>query len=368
MIQSLRISPENISLDKEGAVLSERLMFKKGIADPLYTRILNRMTEIRYKLKAEYQRTGNIIDETMDHYAKLFLVSFYGVQGNHHTRFYNRDLAESITVTCQAIIKKAIEKAMELCFSVKYCHTDGFHAEPILSSLRNIEKLISILPRIEKEMNDWLKQHILSTYHADAKDYKVYLEIKNIYEWIYFMTKNRMKGKKIWDGVKRVEEDYSKGVEKSDVFQLLNEVRTAIFNILVKNAESQSRFEAGISEYLGDLRPQLLCGKLDNKLVINVHANKKLAEYKREDPHIIAAKKLDAQSLFRVGDVISFVITCRGVEKTLDAEPVLADGKVPKILKSGYEYYWQRIEDFLEELLGREFYTRDKRLEQYCEG
>jgi len=368
-IQSFRISPENVASDKDSFVRSERLNFKKGSVDPLYTRILNRMTTVRYALKAEYKETGDIKTETMEHFAKLFLVSYYGTQGNHHVRYYNRDLAESITLTCQAVIKKAIEKSLEGGFATKYVHTDGYYAVPMFSSLKDVSKLISILPKVEREMNDWLKQYVIETYGVDEKDYKLYLEIKNVYEWLYLLTKNRMKGKKIWDGTAVTDEkdqDYSKGLEKSDTFELLNEVRTTIFNILAANPESQSKFEAEVSKYLAGLRPKLLRGELDGKLITNVHANKKLADYKRDDPHIRAAKKLAAKSLFRVGDVISFVMTNRDVDKNLDAEPIYADGKIPKIYKSGYEYYWQRIEDFLEELLGREFYTRDNRLEQYC--
>jgi DNA polymerase elongation subunit (family B) len=366
-IQTFRISPENASQDKVNVVRSERLNFKKGNDEPLYTKILNRMIAVRYALKAEYEKTGDIRTETMEHFSKLFSVSFYGTQGNHHVRYYNRDIAESITLTCQAVIKKAIERAVMMGLLTKYSHTDSAYTVPMFASLRDVKKLISVLPKIEQEMNKWLKQYVIETYDVDEKDYKLYLGVKNVYEWLYFMTKNRMKGKKIWDGVERVEEDYSKGLEKSDTFQLLNEVRTTIFNILAANPESQSKFEAEVSKYLAGLRPKLLRGELDGKLITNVHANKKLADYKRDDPHIRAAKKLAAKSLFRVGDVISFVMTNRDVDKNLDAEPIYADGKIPKIYKSGYEYYWQRIEDFLEELLGREFYTRDNRLEQYSQ-
>jgi len=176
-----------------------------------------------------------------------------------------------------------------------------------------------------------------------------------------------LKGKRIWDGYNRLEgaeTDFSKGIEKSDMFKLLNEVRTTAFNILVRHADSQKEFEWEVTKYMMRLRRRLFKGELCDKLVINMHANKALATYKNITPHVRAAQKLSKQSLFRVGDVISFVVVRRDEKGYLDAEPVV--DKLPKILLSGYEYYWERIENVVEEILGRQVNARDERLSQYA--
>jgi len=133
---------------------------------------------------------------------------------------------------------------------------------------------------------------------------------------------------------------------------------------LVRHADSQKEFEWEVTKYMMRLRRRLFKGELCDKLVINMHANKALATYKNITPHVRAAQKLSKQSLFRVGDVISFVVVRRDEKGYLDAEPVV--DKLPKILLSGYEYYWERIENVVEEILGRQVNARDERLSQYA--
>ncbi len=365
--QTFRISPENIAKDKDVFVKTAKLNFKKGDSDPLYTTILNRMTAVTYKLKDEMMNSKDIKIETMHHYSKLYSVSFYGTQGNHKLRIFSKDIAESCTLTCQDILKKTIEFAKEYGLLATYCHTDGTYEKAIFSKVSDFNWLFNYLPKLEKELNAKIKEYVLSEYQVDEKDYKIYLEIKNVFEWLYLMKKNRLKGKRIWDGYNRLEgaeTDFSKGIEKSDMFKLLNEVRTTAFNILVRHADSQKEFEWEVTKYMMRLRRRLFKGELCDKLVINMHANKALATYKNITPHVRAAQKLSKQSLFRVGDVISFVVVRRDEKGYLDAEPVV--DKLPKILLSGYEYYWERIENVVEEILGRQVNARDERLSQYA--
>jgi len=254
-----------------------------------------------------------------------------------------------------------------LANSIYVHNTDGFYAEPIFSSKCSIEWLIDNIHKIESSVNAEIKNYVLQEYGVDPKDYKIYLEIKNIFEWIYFMTKNRLKGKKVWDGNKRISDGeescaFSRGIEKSDVFPLLNDVRTRIFNILAENADSQTSFESESDKYLSGIRKKLFDREFDEKLVIKIHANQDLASYKNITPHVKAARKLNEKALFRVGDAIPFVIVGKA-EDGLDAEPVIDD--MPKIRSAGYEYYWGRIERLMSEILGREYSAKDFRLLQY---
>ena len=125
-IETFRISPENIAKSKENAVRTKVLSFNKGLKEPLYVKILNVITDIRDKLKSEFQQTSDKKLKMQEQYAKMYAVSFYGTAGNRNLRIYNRDIAESITLTCQDIIQKAISIAAKYGFHTCYAHSvDG---------------------------------------------------------------------------------------------------------------------------------------------------------------------------------------------------------------------------------------------------
>ena len=55
--------------------------------------------------------------------------SFYGVLGNPACRFFNPEISNAITHTCQATIKLTIKKVEELGYEVIYGDTDSVFIE-----------------------------------------------------------------------------------------------------------------------------------------------------------------------------------------------------------------------------------------------
>lgn len=132
----LNASPETIV--ESDAATSERVieaaggtLFKKETIG-----LFPSLVEDGIQLKAEYKELrDNATDEEYEHYANLYLVaktitnSLYGVTGWEAFFLYDEAVAEAVTLTGQAVLKRTANYVEETGFNVIYGDTDSVYVE-----------------------------------------------------------------------------------------------------------------------------------------------------------------------------------------------------------------------------------------------
>jgi len=305
---------------------------------------------------------------------KILLNAVSGVVGAYGFRFYDRDVAESITLTGRELLKMANQILEELGFTVVYSDTDGTFVYrkgwDIVKILRNLDFLVEYV-------NDELKTRVIEKFNVPEEYYCLKLKVDDIYSKIFFGgVKKRYVGE-VYDlskdtalddwreralGGKLRRKVVGYEIVRLDVPPIVKIIQNKVFDIIF-NYETEAEIKKQVRKLLRETKKLLFSGAFDEELVIEKGTRRKLESYKTEDVHIKVAKKLMEKGLFRPGDSVVYVIT-DVVNGELVGEPVIA-GKIPEITPRGYRYYYDRILSMVERIIGERIDASSMTLDEW---
>ncbi len=236
---------------------------------------------------------------------KILMNSFYGVLGSTGCRFFSQEIASTITLTGQHILKLSIEQIEKVSGKkVIYGDTDSLfvHLGPDFSNQADAFGF-----SISQKVTDWLSEHLKKNYAADSA---LELQYENHFRH-FFMPSLRGGGpnqgsKKHYCG-STINKDGSlkllfKGMEsaRSDWTELAKEFQHELFIRFFSNVS--------LEDFVASTADKLQSGMLDEKLVYKKRLRKGLDEYTSNvPPHVQAAKLLDSP-----GHTIKYLITVDG--------------------------------------------------------
>ncbi len=240
---------------------------------------------------------------------KIIMNSFYGVLGSFGCRFFNPQLASSITLRGHEVIQTSRDLIEEQGYQVIYGDTDSVFV--LVGSGKSEQDCQQIGRTLQNHLNRWWEQHLQKNYGLDSC-----LEIEFETHYIRFLmptVRGAEKGsKKRYAGMVR-----QQGKEKM-VFKGLETVRTDWTPLardfqqeLYRRIFTRQPYKA----FIITTHDRLLKGELDHKLVYSKRLRRPLESYTSTQPPQVKA----ARKMHNPGRKISYIITTNGPEPTENA-------------------------------------------------
>lgn len=260
--------------------------------------ILQKLHEAREQAKKEGRELAN--------YAiKIIQNSFYGVLASPNCRYFDFDLASSITNFGRQLIQLTAKEIEKKGHKVIYSDTDSNFVETDLEK----EKALKLGKELQDYINIFYQKYVKENYNRSS-----YLELE--FEKIYLSLMFPLMRAK--DSEKAAKKRYAGLIEKNGEEELeivgLEAIRgdwteaAQEFQreILLKVFHNES-LESFIKNYIKKIKE----GKLDEKLIYKKSIRKDLAEYtKTTPPHVKAARQLENLD----SNIIQYYITTEGPE------------------------------------------------------
>lgn len=247
-----------------------------------FKKVLTTLISLRKKVREEMRKYPpdsyeyRILNERQKA-LKVLANASYGYMGWVGARWYCRQCAEAVTAWGRQTILKAIEYAKELGLEVIYGDTDSLFVK------YDEEKINKLIKNVEEELG---------------------LEIKvdKIYSRIFFTEAKKRYTGLLTDG--RIDIVGFEAV-RGDWTEIAKEVQEKITEILLKEMSIDKAIN-----YVREIIIKLNKGTIPvEKLVIWKTLTKNINEYKAEEPHVAAAKKLLRRGIkVNVGDKIGYVV------------------------------------------------------------
>jgi DNA polymerase-2 len=274
---------------------------------------------------------------------KILMNSFFGVLANPNCRFFNPEIANSITLFGQETLKRTKTILEKKKYDVIYQDTDSNFVN---SKLEDYEEAVNLGKKLEKEINSNFDNYIKKKYGV-----KSFLEIEFEKCYLRFLMPKVRSGKtgakKRYAGLllkEGKEEIQFVGLEvmRSDWTKVAKEFQKKLFDKIF-HKEDPTKF---INCYVKDLQN----GKFDDKLVYIKSLRKKPEEYiKITPPHVKAARKLKEIKSFK----IEYLMTVDGPEPKeelkhrLDYEHYI-DKQIKPIANAVLEFYGISFKEVIE--------------------
>ena len=334
VLKTFNIDPSSL-LEKPGKIQEtietpNKTYFKN--TNGILPDIITKLHKAREKAKSQKRELASFA-------IKIIMNSFWGVLASPNCRYFNFDMASSITAFARQIIQltaKEIEKKYK--FPVIYSDTDSIFLHS------NLEKKEALLlgPKVADYINNFYDSYVQKNYNRES-----FLELE--FEKLYIsMLIPKLRGKletagakKRYAGLKLIQDKESKKDKEEVEIVGLEAIRgdwtdaAQEFQVqLLEKVFHKKEIASFIKSYIKDLKS----GKLDSKLIYTKSIRKNLNEYtKTTPPHVKAARKLSSLE----GNIIKYYITTDG------PEPIQAHKH-----KIDYEHYIEKqIKPIAEQVL-----------------
>lgn len=262
---------------------------------PLLPEIIGKLMSARAEAKKEN-------NPHLSQAIKILMNSFYGVLGSQGCRFFNPDIATTITRTGQYILKEMIHRIPETTpYQVLYGDTDSLF---VLLGPDKTADATEIGEKLALDLTQILAQHLHETFDVDSK---LYLEYQDHFR--YFLippVRGASHGSK---------KHYCGSIEKSGevklVFKGMESARSD-WTDLAKEFQHELilRVFKGkpVDDYIRETVSSVKMKKVDDKLIYKKRLRKDLMEYTVNiPPHVQAAKLLDT-----IPHTVRYYITVNG--------------------------------------------------------
>ena len=273
-------------------------------------------------LEAEFSRDKNILpdivtqlwhdrdvakkdnNQPLSQAIKIIMNSFYGVLGSSGCRFFNPQLASSITMRGHQIIQTSKEIIEKQGYSVIYGDTDSVFV--LLGDAKDVEECNAIGRQLQELLNNWWREHLEAEFQIES-----HLEIEFETHYLRFLMptiRGAEKGSK-----KRYAGMIQKNAEKKMIFKGLETVRTD-WTPLAREFQQElyQRIFNNIpyEGFIKETHDALTRGELNNKLTYTKRLRRPLASYtSTQPPQVKAARKMKNPNR-----KIQYIITLNGPE------------------------------------------------------
>jgi DNA polymerase-2 len=262
---------------------------------PLLPEIIERLMVARADAKKEN-------NPHLSQAIKILMNSFYGVLGSQGCRFFNPDIATTITRTGQYILKEMIRQIPEITpYQVLYGDTDSLF---VLLGPGNESNAPEIGKKLAADLTQSLAQHLNEVFSVDSK---LHLEYQDHFRhFLLPPVRGATHGsKKHYCG--SIDDNGElklvfKGMEsaRSDWTDLAKEFQQ---ELILKVFKGQP-----VDDYIREIISLVKMKKLDHKLIFKKRLRKDLMEYTvNVPPHVQAAKLLDT-----IPHTVRYFITING--------------------------------------------------------
>ncbi len=270
--------------------------FRRG-QDGILPGLLDRLVPRREAAKARD-------DGVASHAIKILMNSFYGVLGTRACRFYQPEMASSITSFGQEVLLWSKQRIEALGHRVLYGDTDSLFVE---SGDEHPDAALATGARLLETLNRDVAAWIRERWDVESR---LELELETLYRQLLLPSMRHGRGgaRKRYVGLVGDGDDAEvifTGMEvvRRDWTELAKRVQRELYQRLFTGGE----IEAYLSLVVSNLRG----GLLDDLLIYRKGLRKNLDDYTATTPpHVAAARKLS----HKPGRVISYVITTAGAE------------------------------------------------------
>lgn len=243
-------------------------------------------------------------DEASRTACKVVANSFYGVIGSPYSRFYNREIVESVTHTGRWLTEATRDEARKLGYNVIYADTDS---NMVIG--RDIDALIT-------HCNTVLYPSMLPDYNNQVR-----VAHDKHYNRLVFIAAKKYVGV-LPDG-----KLHTKGLEfkRRDACRIARTLQREIVNLFAIQSADLTPFADLIEQYAGR---RWVVGDI----VLSKKLTRAVTDYKTAGPHVRCASS-DA----RVGDRVSYIVT-NGKKSPIEVVALNKySGKYDEV------YYWNKV-------------------------
>jgi len=376
----------NIGLDtkdENGDILTEKAKFTSK-REAVVAEILRGLQNRRNSAKEERDKYPMGSSEWNKYHAlqiayKLISNSFWGALGESAGRMFDLDLAESITLTGQAILKETMRIMDQLGARPIYSDTDStFVVVPKELSGCSGEMLSQKAKFLEKIANNILAERLIKKYNIPKERYSITLEFQNLFQKIFFTGKKKQYIGLVYSREKTATlrdmstSEYGINANISLIGLSMKKYNTCRFlkiaqrrileSILASDSLEDARDK--VKDICLNIKRLLYSHALDNCLIQRTGVRKDLSAYKVNSIQSVLGRQLQELGLFRRGDVLDYVI--------VDVK----NGKlIPKVLTNrnekvrptyeGLKYYENLLCNMVERLLGEEINLENFELDEW---
>lgn len=326
---------------------------KEGYISQMFVRTLERRKKYQILQNKRLEECGSTQDSKFLLYYRLAYsfkrlgLSFYGDLGNPRSRYYDVELAESITLAGQFFIKLTQNFAAEKGFKVLYGDTDSVYLQlmPDDTQWPSHEERIKTLVEVGNDFVAYCHDRytkILKQQNCNLKWNVIELEFEDIYDSIFFVRKKRYAGRMLSKKGAATDDVEVKGLEvmRSDVSESARSLQKAILDAILMEGKTADEIENEI------VRPEFqrcIDGQLAiDEVVIGKGISKHPEYYKNTTLHVRLADEIKRGGHeYFVGMKVAYVVTRAGGSKL---EGVTREQyEEDELLTYDPEYYWDRV-------------------------
>jgi DNA polymerase-2 len=312
IIRTFKIDPLGLAIGLKqvnGSISKNEDNVIPGFLDAQFSRSQHILPDIVTQLWEQRDLAKQENNKPLSQAIKIIMNSFYGVLGSYGCRFFNPQLASSITLRGHEIIQISRDIIERRGYPVIYGDTDSVFV--LLGEGKDKTACQQIGKDLQIRLNQWWDEHLKLKYQLTS-----YLEIEFETHYLKFLMptlRGTEKGsKKRYAGMINTNGNNQmvfKGLEtvRTDWTHLAKDFQQELYRRIFNNEP--------FKEFIIETYNQLLTGKLDKKLIYSKRLRRPLESYtSTQSPQIKAAKKMK-----NPGRKISYLITLNGPEPVNDA-------------------------------------------------
>jgi len=297
-------------IDPLGLIVNEYDEGIPGFLGAEFSRTTHILPDIVTQLWEERDKAKQENNQPLSQAVKIIMNSFYGVLGSSGCRFFNPQLASSITKRGHQIIQTTKDLIEEKGYPVIYGDTDSVFV--LLGEGKSENQCKVVGQELQEHLNQWWYKHLKEEFQIDSC-----LEIEFETHYLRFLMptiRGTKKGSK-----KRYAGMINKNGETKMVFKGLETVRTdwtPLAREFQQELYQRIFYHQPYEAFIKKTHDALLDGRLNDKLTYTKRLRRPLSTYtSTQPPQVKAAKKMK-----NPGRKIQYIITLNGPEPMENAQ------------------------------------------------
>ena len=285
----------NLSLstlkDKEkvfaGKIKEENAKFSKK--QGFFPIMLNEIIEKRKEHKKEFAKNPSGMQRARSNAYKLLANASYGYQGFFGARYYCREAAAATASLARKNIHEAINKIEKAGHKIIYSDTDSI---AFLQGKKNKKQILDLLKKINTELPGIMELDLEDFYKRGLFVSKRTTQTGAKKKYALLDEKDKLKIR----GFETVRRDWGK---------LARNLQNKVLNQVLHDGDEKESLKI-LKETISNLQNRKVALK---ELIIRTQLKKPINEYLAEGPHVVAAKKMEAQEIpISPGMIIEYFI------------------------------------------------------------